>query len=379
MVAHLSEVSGAGVALLDTVRGLDPARFACTLVLPGEGPLAARARAAGVEPVIVPNPEVAMTESGLFRRIALLGARAAYVARLARFLRRSGFRLAYVSSTYSVFAGLAARLAGIRVVWHVHETIEKPGRALRAKLWMIERMASGLLYASRTGMESFPARRVRRRMVVRNAVDVERLRSARRDDILRAAWGAGPGDVVVLANGLFPRKGADVLLDAAESAVARGCAIRLVLAGLVPQGAEPFAEGLRRRASEGALKGRVHFAGLLPDMPAALASADLFVSASRNEALPIAIVEALVAGTRVISTNVGDCALLLEEGARGVLVPPGDAAALADALEAAATGGPVKEAALRRIGDAVAAEYGGPGFWKPLETFLAETVEGTPG
>ena len=171
MVAHLSEVSGAGVALLDTVRGLDPARFACTLVLPGEGPLAARARAAGVEPVIVPNPEVAMTESGLFRRIALLGARAAYVARLARFLRRGGFRLAYVSSTYSVFAGLAARLAGIRVVWHVHETIEKPGRALRAKLWMIERMASGLLYASRTGMESFPARRVRRRMVVRNAVD----------------------------------------------------------------------------------------------------------------------------------------------------------------------------------------------------------------
>ena len=40
MVAHLSEVSGAGVALLDTVRQLDPRRFSCTLVLPGAGPLA---------------------------------------------------------------------------------------------------------------------------------------------------------------------------------------------------------------------------------------------------------------------------------------------------------------------------------------------------
>ncbi len=37
MVAHLSEVSGAGVALLDTVRQLDPQRFDCTLVLPGAG------------------------------------------------------------------------------------------------------------------------------------------------------------------------------------------------------------------------------------------------------------------------------------------------------------------------------------------------------
>ncbi len=376
MVAHLSEVSGAGVALLDTVRQLDPARFDCTLVLPGEGPLAGRAKSMGVEPVVVPNAEFSLEAAGgTWARMRLLAGRGGYVLRLAKILRRGKFDLAYINSTSTVFAGLAAALARVPVVWHVHETVENPvGRKLRMKLWMIERLSRGLLYASQTGVEAFPAPSVARKLVVRNWVDVDRLLAACRNEELRQSWGAAADDVVVLANGLFARKGADVLLEAAAVALAAGVPLRVVLTGEAPAESADFAGELERRAQIGRLKGRVHFTGLVSDMPTALASADLFVSASRNEALPILIVEALVCGTPVICTDVGDCALLLRGGRRGALVKPGDAAALAAVLSYEARHRESRAPMIARVRDEVAQDFGGKDFRAPLETFLAETV-----
>lgn len=381
MVAHLSEVSGAGVALLDTVRQLDPRRFSCTLVLPGAGPLAARAQGMGVEPVVVANAEVSLEAAGgLWARLRLLAGRGGYVLRLARMLRAGKFDLAYINSTSTVFAGLAAALAGVPVVWHVHETVENPpGRKLRVKLWMIEHLSRGLLYASQTGVEAFPASSVSRKLVVRNWVDVERLQAARRSEEMRRSWGAATDDVVVLANGLFARKGADVLLEAAAAALGEGVPLRVVLTGVAPDESAAFAEELRRRSEVAPLKGHVHFTGLVTDMPTALASADLYVSASRNEALPILVVEALVCGTPVICTDVGDCALLLRGGRRGALVKPGDAAALAAILIYEARNRESQAPMLERVRAEVAQEYGGKDFRAPLETFLAETIGETSG
>ena len=376
MVAHLSEVSGAGVALLDTVRQLDPQRFDCTLVLPGAGLLGARARSMGVEPVVVPNAEMSLDAAGgVWARLRLLAGRSGYVVRLARMLHAGKFDLAYINSTSTVFAGLAAALARVPVVWHVHETVENPpGRKLRVKLWMIERMSRGLLYASQTGVDAFPAPSVARKLVVRNWVDVERLMAAQRNEELRQSWGAAADDVVVLANGLFARKGADVLLEAAAKALGEGVPLRVVLTGVAPDESAVFAEALRRRAEVAPLKGRVHFTGLVTDMPTALASADLYVSASRNEALPILVVEALVCGTPVICTDVGDCALLLRGGRRGALVKPDDVAALAAIIIYEARHRESRAPMIARVRAEVAQDFGGEDFRAPLETFLAETV-----
>jgi glycosyltransferase involved in cell wall biosynthesis len=68
------------------------------------------------------------------------------------------------------------------------------------------------------------------------------------------------------------------------------------------------------------------------DMPAQYASFDLLVSSSRKEGLPIAILEGMAAGLPLIATNVGDVPSVVRNGETGILLPPGDPAALASAI-----------------------------------------------
>lgn len=80
------------------------------------------------------------------------------------------------------------------------------------------------------------------------------------------------------------------------------------------------------------LGGKVHFAGEDQHVFSHLLNADLALLSSISEGLPLALLEYGMAALPVVSTSVGDCALVLGNGEFGWLVPPNDAQALADAL-----------------------------------------------
>ncbi len=99
-----------------------------------------------------------------------------------------------------------------------------------------------------------------------------------------------------------------------------------------------FVELLRRQVRADGIEHRVHFAGPRTggDLDTAYASADLLVLASHAETYGMVVVEALARGIPVVATAVGGLpeALGHATGGRqpGLLVPPGDAGAMADAL-----------------------------------------------
>jgi len=95
----------------------------------------------------------------------------------------------------------------------------------------------------------------------------------------------------------------------------------------------PLRAELEKRVACPALKDRVRILGIRPysEIPLWMRAADLFCLPSLNEGMPNVVLEALASGTPVVATNVGGIPDLVRNG-NGILVPPGDADALADAL-----------------------------------------------
>lgn len=150
---------------------------------------------------------------------------------------------------------------------------------------------------------------------------------------VRAAWGLGPDDAVVLAlQRMERRKGVDILLEAVARVVRPGRRLVVVLAG---DGRERAA--LARQATRLGLDEAVHFVGTVSeeDKRGLLAMADLVVLASRHEGQGIVIAESAASGTPVVATDRGGTIDMIDHGRTGALVPAEDPDALARALTAA--------------------------------------------
>ena len=170
---------------------------------------------------------------------------------------------------------------------------------------------------------------------------------------LRAELGLGRADRLVLAVGnLYPVKGHTYLLEAFAILAPRFPELHVAVAGRGDQ------EGpLLARAAQLGLQDRFHLLGLRPDVPNLLRSADVFVLPSLSEGLPLALLEAMMAGRPIVATDVGEVSIALAGGTAGVLVKPADAPALADAIARLLT----DSSEARRLGDGAgrraAAEY----------------------
>lgn len=97
-------------------------------------------------------------------------------------------------------------------------------------------------------------------------------------------------------------------------------------------GEGPLRAELERAASEAGVRDRVVFAGLRDDARAIIGAADAVVLTSHAEGLPLVALEALAAGTPLVATSVRGLRELVEDGRSALLVPAGDATALADRL-----------------------------------------------
>ncbi|MGZ6670929.1 MAG: glycosyltransferase family 4 protein [Solirubrobacteraceae bacterium] len=156
-------------------------------------------------------------------------------------------------------------------------------------------------------------------------------------DAALLAPGTAAGDALLCVAAVTPDKGHDVLLDAL--ATATDLSWRCACVGSLDR--DPaFAEGVRRATRKKGLADRVRFPGPRtgPELDRAYAAADLLVLASHAETYGLVVTEALARGLPVLAAEVGGVTEALghgDDGTRpGLLVAPGDPAALAAALRA---------------------------------------------
>jgi glycosyltransferase involved in cell wall biosynthesis len=231
--------------------------------------------------------------------------------------------------TMAVYGAWASWRAGIAHVITMHGSLYYSTR-LRRRLAM--RAAVGL--SGKTVAVSVAlADRLRRDLLVgRSRITMIRNGVPRRPagpSTLRDELRLGPDDRLLVSVGnLYPVKGQRHLVDALAILAERHAGVHVAIAGRGDMQAS-----LCERARELGVADRLHLLGLRGDVGAVLGAADVFVLPSLSEGLPLALLEAMFAGCPIVASDVGEIGATLARGEAGVLVPPGDAAALAVALD----------------------------------------------
>ena len=248
--------------------------------------------------------------------------------------RRTRARILHVHGYAAAdFGRLAARWLGAGLVLHEHFADPRmpryQGWADRALRGLTHRAiaVSGSTRDFLVRERHVPASRVR---VIWNGAPLDEFAPVPREQALAVRRQLGLQDeqlVIGSVGRLSAQKGHVHLLDALPAVFASHPRARLLLVGDGDE--EPR---LREQAARLGLGERVVFAGHRADVPAVLGAIDLLAISSLYEGTPLALFEAMAAGKAIVSTSVDGCREVLDEGRTALLVPPGDAPALAAAL-----------------------------------------------
>lgn len=253
--------------------------------------------------------------------------------RLSRMLKLKKVKVLH---THLFLPGLVGRLAGLLAGTPVMITHEH-GKTLW-KRWYhrwFERMmlpvtdlriaVSEDILELRAEHEHTPRSKLR---LVHNAVDpalfevTEEVRMAKRKEL-----GLEGRFVVGTVGRLVDAKSFDVLLEVAREVCTRKPDARFVIVGEGPLG-----EKLKALAASYGLNDLVLFAGQRSDIPELMAAMDIYIITSKREGLPLSLIEAMMSGKPVVATAVGGIPDTISHEAEGVLVPPGDTGAIAEAV-----------------------------------------------
>lgn len=324
-ILHVIESWGPGGAetvFTELAGGLSPGEFESVAILSrAQNWVYDEVRRRGLDPIIIPT-------SGAFDLH--------YLWRLVQTIRRTNASLvqAHTFGT-GVYASAAGRICRVPVVCTFHGRIDVAAADPRrgVKVAVLARRASRVVCVSESLRQEvlaaggLPAAQVD---VIFNGVDTERFRPGQAA-ALRVSLGVAPGELLIGAVGnLRAAKGYEVLMAAVANLVRRGLPCRAVIVGL---GGGAVEEQLEAQHAQLGLGDRLQFVGFRDNPEEFYRAFDTYVLTSHTEGFSLSTVQALASGLPVVATRCGGPEEIISDGADGLLVAPGSAEAVADAIE----------------------------------------------
>lgn len=333
-LSHAARLSGAEIGLLRFVRATH-GRVDATVILAEDGALAPALREAGAGVEILPMDEGARSlrrgELGVGGdQLRAAGHVGRYVLALRRRLVELRPDLVHAISLKSgPYGSVAARLARVPVVWHLHDHLAAeylPARAVAPMRVLAGMLPNGLLVPSRSVLQTVGRRRRGlTTAVLPFPVPLMEDPASIRDEVA----------VVGMLGRLTPWKGQHVFLEAFAEVFPHG-PVRARIIGNALFGETDYEIELHELATRLGIADRVDFLGFRADVDAELRELDVLVHASISaDPLPGVVLEGMGAGLPVVATDAGGTPEHLVDGVSGILHEPGDVADLARALRVA--------------------------------------------
>ena len=338
-IDHAGVLGGAELSLLDVATAFG-AR--AEVVLLADGPFRIALEARGIAVSVVPLGALQQIKKSTRLPSPAALADTVRVARQVSKHANTHTVLCANSQKAFVVAVAAGLISGRPVVWHLRDILAPPHFSrtnITAAVTLANLRAARIIANSRATADAFVAAGGRESLVrvVHNGIDPAPFDAI--DNVaamaVRQQLGVPASAYLVAMFGRFHEwKGQQVLLDA----LAMLPDVHALIVGAPLFGEEVFESALKAQASRSGLKGRIHFLGFRPDVPLLMRAANVIVHASvYPEPFGRVIVEGMLAGRPVIAARAGGVTEIVADGDTGVLVTPGDASALAQAIDALRT------------------------------------------
>ncbi len=369
-VNHTAKSGGGEVALRLLIRHLDKSLVCHQLVLFEDGPIAESLRGDTKVSIFPLSDEVRNARKdtiGLVRLANLYKywTLPFFIVRLSRLIHRLGVDVVHTNSLKAdLLGGVAARLAGKRVVWHIRDRIAEdylPARTVRIFRRLARIIPHAIIANSQATLDTLrlPVREEkgapRTAVVVHDGFDFA--------DLPIDQYPQSAGLVVGLVGRISPWKGQDVFLRAIHRIHGEFPNARFQIVGSALFGEAAYAAHVKSLCTDLGLDECVEFCGFVRDVQRHIAGLDVVVHASTiPEPFGQVIIEGMAAGKPVIAARGGGPTEIVDDGVSGLLVPMNDDAALAEAMR-------------RLLGDADLRErLGAGGRQRVQEAFRIETT-----
>ncbi len=317
-------VGGTETQAVELATRLDPVRYDVTLgCLRARGPLLEKLTGSAVD-LREFYPKGGFDSSGGIYQML----------RLAMFLRRGGFQIVHTHDLYANLLGIpAAVLARVPVIISSQRDLAHLDLyRTRRRVWLrrLQNLSTAVLTNANAVRDAVAAEKhiaAGKIRVIYNGVDLERFGTKTRDRSWLAPNAEQEKWVVLVGNMHSDVKGHPCLIAAAEAVAREFPGVRFVLAGDGEQ-----RQNFEQQVAQLGLQNNFLFLGRRDDVPRLLASCDIAVLPSKAEGLPNAVLEYLAVGLPTVASRVGGNAEIVQDGKTGLLVPPDDSSALAEAL-----------------------------------------------
>jgi glycosyltransferase involved in cell wall biosynthesis len=346
---HTAALGGGEIALLNLIRHLDRNKVRPIVLLGAEGPLAEQLRPLCDTHVLPLSPHVAEQRKDKIGIETLLCLRTvvetlAYVYRLVRFIRAHDIDLIHTNSLKAdIIGGIAGRLSSRSVVWHVRDRIEEdylPRSVVRTFRWLCRVVPNYVIANSTATLRTLHLSPVTYGTAIHSGIETKenpRIASVVHDGTATRLPQAPAGALDVFRIGLIgrisPWKGQHIFIHAAEKVVRRYPAVKFLIIGSALFGEDQYEREVRRLANQLGIGNVVEFTGFRPDIRQAISELGVVVHASTiGEPFGQVIIEGMAAGKPVVATNGGGVPEIVQDGRTGILVPMGDASAMAEAI-----------------------------------------------
>ena len=318
-VHGISAIGGSERDLLVLLKSLDRHKWAPSVACPGTGPLLHQLHALAI-------PTYALTLPP-WRKLLSFFERHSAVRRLGILIGQLNPAMIHVNDIWWVPHTLRAvryHLSSLPIVAYVRQEIE-PAKVRRYGLDQVDTVVA----VSRQIEASLIAGGVsgNRVRMVYSGIDFSEKQPQGDGPAIRQRAGIPSGAVLLgtVAN-LFLRKGYEVMLRALPAIIRAVPTVHYMIVG---SDEHHYADRLKQLAQELQIADRVHFVGFQDPVRPFLAALDLYVHPALMEGFGIAVVEAMAMGQAVVATTTGGLPEVVAQGETGLLVPPGDAEALA--------------------------------------------------